>query len=160
MSGISTLNGAHGSGGPLQLAQQLEQIASGAERAARAAEGDYINPPTLRDLQRADKNVGRAIAQLEDLMPQIAVHGGGDDGLRAAMQAARNLEDGREVLRAGVAVEDDVLRSGAAVIDQVATGSASAFFDQAAFSVRGLADGVKLNATPLDDIFRAITAVR
>lgn len=160
MSGITALNGAYGNGGPMQLAQQLDQVAAGSTRAARLAEGDYINPPTLSELQRADKAVGRAVSQLEDLMPQIAVHGGGDDGLRLAMEATHNLQAGRELLRGGVAVEDDLLRGGAAVVDQVATGSASAFFDQAAFAVQGLSDGVKLAATPLDDILSAITKMR
>jgi hypothetical protein len=155
MTGFSALDGALG-GGAAALAKQLSEVANSAGSAATRAAGDYINPPSKLDLQIADKAAGRAIDTLTRLLPQVAQEGG-EDGARVASTAVEQLQAGRQALREGVGVEDDVLRGGAVVIDRVETGAAGGLFADAAFAVQGLADGLTISSTSLDDIYAAVT---
>lgn len=156
MTGITGV-GMPGMGGAAQLATNLEEIAGDAARAGKL--GDYINPPSKLQVRGADKAAGRAIDGLDRLMPQIATHGV-DGDVQMAMAAADNLQAGREALRSSVTIEDDVLRSGRMMIDDVRMGAAKVFFDDAATKLRGLADGMRLQSVPLDDLFSAITKLR
>jgi hypothetical protein len=155
MTGFSALDGALG-GGAAALARQLTEVATSAGNAAKRATGDYINDPSKLDLQIADKAAGRAIAQLEQLLPQVAQEGG-EDGARVAATAVTQLKEGRKALRDGVTVEDEILRGGAVVVDRVETGAAGGLFADAAFAVQGLADGFTFSSTSLDDMYRAVT---
>lgn len=158
MSGISGLSQG-GEAGPSGLIAELRAVANQADHAAQsAAGGDYLSPPTQRELTAAFERAGTAADALEELGPHIAQLDGGEDGLRLAADALRHLRDGRAALQEGMPTEDEVVRSGAIVADAVSTGSAEVLFHQAAANVRGVADIAAIEAISGDDLLRALTA--
>lgn len=154
IGGITHAAGMAGGG----LARQLDDLAAAAGRAARFAEGEYI-PQLSRanELQVAFKNAGRAAQGLEDLAPRIAVLDAGNDGLRLAKAALNDLDAGRQILKAGVAIEDDVLRSGGVVTSPTTISDATARFNSARSTISDIAAIARAEETSVDDLFRAIT---
>lgn len=157
MSGIGAIGHVVGDGGRAGLAAQLHVIADTAKRAATFAEGEYIPQMSRQfELKKAFNDAGRAVSDLEDLAPRIAMLDGGEDGLQLAKAAINNLGVGRQALRDGVVIEDDIVRGGAVVADAVSTGTAGAFFREAESKVRGLADLASIEGYSADELLRGL----
>ncbi len=153
MSGIAASSAGFGR----SLADQLLDVAGSMNRAAHFADGEYIPQMSRQmELTTSFKDSTRAGDALDELLPQIAVLEGGEDGLRLAKQALDHLAEGRSALREGVAVEDDVLRGGTVVEDAIAVGSAGALFREAESKVRGLVDIARIEQMTPDEVFAGL----
>jgi hypothetical protein len=153
----TSISGGNPTSGPTALATRLNDLAIMAEAASKKVHVDYLSDPSTvtRDLKYGGQRANKVIEGLEALLPDIAVHGGGNDGLKLADRAIEQLRTGMGALKTGIGFGDGVTRaSSAVIINEHAPKVAESMFGKAASSLHGMADIAGFRGLT-DDAFQA-----
>ncbi|MCW2962453.1 MAG: hypothetical protein JWM25_1891 [Thermoleophilia bacterium] len=142
----TTTRPAHSGGGPAVLAEELRELATSADAAGRFAEGSYLIAGNREhELLSADLVAHGTLQRLQELLPEIVLHGGADDGLRIALRTATDLAGGRESLRGSTGYPSDL-----------ASGTAGSLFRNAAAGVRAIAEIAEFRSASSDAFHEAV----
>lgn len=139
---ITSISGGTPASGPSALAARLNDLATMAEAASKKVHVDYLSDPNTvtRDLKFGGQRANKVIDGLKALLPDIAVHGGGEDGLLLADRAIEQLRTGMGALDGGIGFGDGVTRASTAkILNEGAPKVAESMFGKAASSLHGIA---------------------
>ncbi|MCW2955655.1 MAG: hypothetical protein JWO69_524 [Thermoleophilia bacterium] len=128
------------------LASHLRALAADVDRAGASADGSYLlTTERALELRSAGAVAGRALTQLQALLPAIRLHGGDDEGVRVALRAAHDLADGRASLE-----------HTAEGTREFAAGTAGSLFRNAAAGARAVAEIAEFRSLSYDAFQDAI----
>ena len=140
------------------LVDAMLEVELAARRAAIFADGEYIpQMPRELELDVARFDARRASTALEQLGTRLFELEAAPDAVRIAKLALVRLDEGLDLLREPVTLDEDLVGGGAVVLDSIATSNAGSRFRESADLIRGLADLAALEAMSPEQVFRGLT---